>query len=816
MRARPRAIRLSLAMRASEGHATGVVSRVGTGEPGKTGLTSGASSPPVTSLPDPPAPDIHKESTTLFGGAAFVGRIGHFSVRRVISTGPTGTIYEAEQDHPRRLVSLKVMVPGPEHGAVARQRFDEEAQILAGLHHPAIAQVYEAGVLNVAGEGGGAVSVPYFAMEYVPSTRTLTQHARDRGLTIAQRLELCAEVCDAVQHAHHRGIIHRAIRPANILIDAGGRPKIIDFGFTRALSVERAGDIHPAGDPESVESLFFVAPELLRRDPTEPDARADVYSLGVLLYDLLAGRLPWDPEDIGTRDEGPTRALASTEPTRPSTLNHDLRGDAETIILTAMHRDLARRYRSAGDVAADIHRYLQSRPIAARRDSIGYVLRTMFAAAVARHPVPATLVAAGAAWLVATWPGPQLVFTWTPLGIWFERAAEALAPAPMHAPLSRVRLIAITDGTDMEALAAAAGIAGVRNDQPRSFRALHGVLMERLAESSGARVVVWDINFPSPQPGDSAFAAGVGALQKAGIPVIVGIHPWTLDPSAEPGIAPVILASGVRWGGASISGDEATPWKLDVIAWRADAEPQPSLVLEALAASQHPDAEGVYRVDTGRGQVEIRYRAPRPGSTRRHEVGRARVTIGAVDLMDEAKQGQGLRQGDGCGSLVLRIPDDASLRAATIPYEEAFRAGPDERRALLGGAAVVLANLRDRSDYSTLPDGRTISRAYAHLAALDALMGGPIIRLPRPWHVGVLVLAAALVGATIPWRVRSRTARGGVLMFAGAAMLTASLLAFGYAQYLCNPLVPLLSLLAAAAAAAWVVRARDSRDLRTH
>ncbi len=662
------------------------------------------------------------------------------------------------------------------------------------------------------------MDVPYFAMEYVPSTRTLTQHARDRSLTIAQRLELFAEVCDAVQHAHQRGVIHRAIRPANILIDSGGRPKIIDFGFTRALSVERAGDLHPAGDPESVESLFFAAPELLRRDPTEPDARADVYSLGVLLYDLLAGRLPWDPEDIGTRDEGPARALASTEPARPSTLDHSLRGDAETIILTAMHRDPVRRYRSAGDLAADIRRYLQSRPIAARRDSIGYVLRTMLAAAVARHPVPATLVAVGAAWLVATWPAPSLVFTWTPLGIWFERAAEALAPAPVHSPLSRVRLIAITDDTDMEALAAEAGIAGVSNDQPRSFRALHAVLMERLAESGGARVVVWDINFPSPQPADGAFAAGVGALQNAGIPVIVGIHPWTLDPAAEPGIAPVILASGVRWGGVSISADEATPWKLDVIAWRADAEPQPSLVLEALAASEHPEAEGVYRVDTDRGQVEIRYRAPRPGSTRRREVGRARVTIGAVGPIDEVKQGQGqgLRPGDGCGSLVLRMADDASLRAATIPYEEVFRAGPDQRRALFGGAAIVLANLRDRSDYSTLPDGRTISRAYAHLAALDALMVGPIIRLPRGWHVNLLVPAAALVGAAIPWRVRSRTARGGVLLLAGVTMLTASLLAFGYAHYLCNPLVPLLSLLAAAGAAAWVVRARDSRGLRTH
>src|SRR5262249_38256380 len=211
--------------------------------------------------------------------------VGRYRVVRVLGEGGMGTVYEAEQDNPRRTVALKVIRAGSASDSLLK-RFDREAQILGRLHHPGIAQVYDAGLA----EGGQ----PYFAMELVHGV-PLDQYARDHALDPPAQLELAARVCDAVQHAHERGVIHRDLKPANILVEASGQPKVLDFGVARAADVglTAGGGRTEAG--QLLGTLGYMSPEQASRGPSAPRAPGDGYALGVSLAGRLAHRAPHNP-----------------------------------------------------------------------------------------------------------------------------------------------------------------------------------------------------------------------------------------------------------------------------------------------------------------------------------------------------------------------------------------------------------------------------------------------------------------------------------------------------------------------------------------
>jgi serine/threonine protein kinase len=277
-----------------------------------------------------------------------------------------GAVYEAEQAMPRRIVALKVIRPG----LVApdlRRRFENEVQVLGRLQHPGIAQIYQAGVTDL---GGGPQ--PYFAMELV-SGLPLVDYAERRGLGLRERLRLLAGICDAVQHAHQRGIIHRDLKPGNILVDdASGQPKILDFGIARTTDPDGAMTSHTLFG-QIVGTLPYMSPEQLAADPGGIDTRSDVYALGVILHELLTGKLPHDLTQRSTLDA--MNAIRDVEPARVGTLDRRLRGDVETIVAKALEKEKERRYASAAELAADIHRYLSDEPIVARPPSAGYQLR---------------------------------------------------------------------------------------------------------------------------------------------------------------------------------------------------------------------------------------------------------------------------------------------------------------------------------------------------------------------------------------------------------------------------------------------------------
>ena len=307
--------------------------------------------------------------------------IGHFHIKRLIAAGGMGKVYLAQQEHPRRTVALKIMKPGIASSSALR-RFEYESQILARLRHPGIAQVYEAGTHD---EGSGAV--PYFAMEYIPNAKPITEHADQKKLGTKERLELFARVCDAVHHGHQKGIIHRDLKPGNILVDSGGQPKVIDFGVARATDSDMAVTTLQTDLGQLIGTLQYMSPEQCDADPHDLDTRSDVYALGVVLYELLCGRLPYDLTQLAMLEAA--RVIREESPSRLSTNNRSLRGDVETISLMALEKDRDRRYRSAAELGDDIRRYLKNEPIDARPPSMTYQIRmfarrnrTIFAAAV--------------------------------------------------------------------------------------------------------------------------------------------------------------------------------------------------------------------------------------------------------------------------------------------------------------------------------------------------------------------------------------------------------------------------------------------------
>lgn len=321
-------------------------------------------------------------------------KIGHYKIIRLIGSGGMGAVYEAEQDQPRRQVALKIM-----RGAIASpqasRRFEYESQMLARLRHPCIAQVYEAGTHQEAITGA---AVPYFAMEFIPEAKELTDFAKAKSLGRNERIELFLRICDAVHHGHQRGVIHRDLKPANILMDTTGLPKIIDFGVARASddgSTDDAGDTKTKAG-QLIGTLQYMAPEQCGPDSADIDVRADVYALGVILYELLTSKLPLDLN--GQSLFSAAMMVREDAPVRPSTVDRTLRGDLETVMLKALEKDRNRRYSSAADFADDLQRFLKHEPIHAKHiGALGRLTRW-----VRRNRTVASVVAASTLLLSVT------------------------------------------------------------------------------------------------------------------------------------------------------------------------------------------------------------------------------------------------------------------------------------------------------------------------------------------------------------------------------------------------------------------------------
>jgi serine/threonine protein kinase len=358
--------------------------------------------------------DLVGAAGTLEAGQIFAQR---FQLVHRLGEGGMGQVWLAEQTSPvRRQVALKLIKAGMYDEAVV-QRFQSERQSLAIMNHPAIAKVFDAGTTPQ--------GQPYFVMEYVPGL-PITEYCDQKKLKISDRLELFVQVCEGVQHAHQKAIIHRDLKPANILVvevDGKPVPRIIDFGLAKATNPRVAGETVFTQLGQFMGTPGYMSPE--QADPAfqygaqDIDTRTDVYSLGVVLYVLLAGLQPFEtkqrqkqpldellrklreeepplPSTKVGADRGTSSATAEARSTEPRQLVSLLRGDLDWIAMKALEKDRARRYGAPSELAADIRRYLNHEPVGARPASAGYRLRKY----VRRHRV-AVVVAAGLVLLLA-------------------------------------------------------------------------------------------------------------------------------------------------------------------------------------------------------------------------------------------------------------------------------------------------------------------------------------------------------------------------------------------------------------------------------
>jgi len=314
--------------------------------------------------------------------------IGPYTLVDSLGEGGMGTVFLADQKAPiHRKVAIKVIKPGMDSEQVLA-RFDTERQAITMMNHPNIAQAFEVGTTD---QGR-----PYFVMELVDGI-PITRYCDGHRLDIQQRLELFIPVCDAVQHAHQKGIIHRDLKPSNVLVaENQGRsiPKIIDFGIAKAVNDPAHAQPSVTQFGQIIGTMEYMSPEQSRFNPHDVDTRSDIYSLGALLYELIAGSTPiqvyrlkdlaWDELARWIRDEEPIapsiriagdldqKSICELRRATPTQLQRDVRGELDWILLKALSKDRTRRYQSASDLAKDLQRYLCNEPVEASPPSTAY------------------------------------------------------------------------------------------------------------------------------------------------------------------------------------------------------------------------------------------------------------------------------------------------------------------------------------------------------------------------------------------------------------------------------------------------------------
>ena len=291
-------------------------------------------------------------------------QISSYRILGILGEGSMGVVYRAEQRKPHRVVALKVLKAGSA-SARALKRFEHEAEMLGRLQHPGIAQIFEAGTADT-----GYGPQPFLAMECLKGL-PLHEYVRVHRPGMRDRLALMVKVCEGVQHAHQKGVIHRDLKPGNILVDESGQPKILDFGIALATDPDTQEEAASRDSPKQVAGTIpYMSLEQLKGDANELDTRTDVYALGVIAYQILSGRLPYDLQEVSAAEA--VVIISAQEPTPLGTLDKACRGDLETIVSKALGGDKAQRYQSASDLAADIRRYLADQPILAHPPSAMY------------------------------------------------------------------------------------------------------------------------------------------------------------------------------------------------------------------------------------------------------------------------------------------------------------------------------------------------------------------------------------------------------------------------------------------------------------
>ena len=686
--------------------------------------------------------------------------VGRYRVLRRIGSGGMGEVFEATDTQLERVIALKLV--GPVTDDLDADAVLSEARKAARLRHAHIAGVHDAGVVRI-----GAETMAYIAMEIVPGAERIDAWAHRTDADLPTRLRALADVCDAVSHAHARGVVHGDLKPGNILIDADGGPRVIDFGVARALGVDEPLQASRGGTPG------YAAPEQESANAPPLDGRIDVYALGKIARELCAGvRFP-----PGAERDFHALIAAATDPQRTTRLPgadamaENLRAIADGRPAPVANSDIVARAQRALGEATTAHRWL-------------WVLGAALFGCAAAYGI-----------------GFPLVHAWTPIDRW---VVSALAHVPRVSiggvPLEDMRVVMLQDSDDLDALAATEGLAGVHSTDITSWRRLHGRLMEKLA-AAGPTAVVWDIRFFGETEFDDDLVRGIDRIRASGAEVVVGAGDWRVDADGLPAVSRRVLARA-GWGAFTANVDADVPWRTHITVTRSAADrAAPSLALRAFGAVRHPGTEMDVRMDTDTGTAELRYWKPVAGvpSARTWVGERESVRLSGVRTLQDDEPGLGLVRGDEVGYLIVTVPEDPVLAGTTDQYSRVFAMSPQELRDRFGGCTVFVANIRaGTADIHPHPGGRRLPGVWAQACAMDELLRGAATRLPPPGLDAIVVLAFALAGGTAGF-AGSGSTRHRVLFLTclGVGCLGLTIGAYALAGLLLNSAVQAVGAIAA-------------------
>ncbi len=288
--------------------------------------------------------------------------LGGFIIKRLIGEGGMGRVYEARQQNLGRTVAVKVIRVGLISEKTVR-RFEREAEFLAKVQHPGIAQIFLVGTYT-----SDFGEVPFYVMEFIENAKPITNYVHEQNLSHIDRLKLFKQVCDAVSHGHDRGVVHRDLKPGNILIDSNGRPKIIDFGVARSTDSDLQITNMKTDTGQMIGTVQYMAPEQFGDNPDDLDTRVDVYSLGVVLYEILAGVLPYDVRRKGIHEAA--RIVCEKPPLPLRTQDKTIPSEVSAIVEQCLQKDRRSRYYTAGELAADLGRFLDGKSVKAKPSTL--------------------------------------------------------------------------------------------------------------------------------------------------------------------------------------------------------------------------------------------------------------------------------------------------------------------------------------------------------------------------------------------------------------------------------------------------------------
>lgn len=719
---------------------------------------------------------------------------------RVLGKGGQGLVFEAEQLEPARRVAIKVFRDDGSDAEECAARFERETDTLANLEHECIVKVYSVGKTD---DGRS-----YFVMPLLDG-QAITEYART--LSVRGVAELFAKVCEAMGVVHRQAkLIHRDLKPSNILVEKSGKPVLLDFGLARPMGV-LAETITQSGNV--MGTAAYMSPEQTGSSSRELDERTDVYSLGVVLFELIAGQRPYEVD--GNDWAKSIATIRETEPAAPSRMRSRdgrtgssersmLSRDLDTIALKALRKKPSERYANAAEMAEDLGRALRGEGILAERESIVRRSLRFVARRVRRAPVLACCILSVICAFLAGVGSTAVVYLFPQIDGMYRSSTQLLcSPTPINAAMAELRVVGLSAGTDIEALAAEQKIERVRTAEPRSVRRIFGAVLSRLAVARPA-VVGLASSFQQESEHDAALLAGVGDLDAARVNTVVQVDSWEVRPDGKFAFAERVSDS-VRCG--PTSGDVDGQWAIDLVRQPSARSSYQSFALRVCTSADKYGLMSTAQFGAN-DEIIIQYLRPAKRAGGEPEPGQVEyIRASHIDTVGPTTNKVGVRNDDVVATLLIPPFDTTIPHSIRTEVGDMLRMSDEELRRRFAGRIVLLVDDRDERRVVRCADGTLTPVSTVHVATVAAIRSGVTLRTPTERDAMVVLIGVAAIGVSVGYLLRPGwlwriAAHLGIVVL----IVLASLLVLAGAWYELNPIYPISAALIAVEAGTRVSR----------